>query len=74
MSKLKSKQDVVEWYWPDFLGHCIRMNTPRAGEQFTTNPKELPTIDNFWIWYITVGPMGVKHRNLYYTKEEIEYV
>jgi len=33
-----------------------------------------PTIDGFWQWYITKGPMGVKHKCLYYSQEVVEYV
>ena len=69
MSKLKSKADVMEWYWPDYLNMCmltLESNNPICWKH--------PTIDGFWEWYITDGPMGVKHRNLYYTKEEVEYV
>jgi hypothetical protein len=69
MAKLKSKSDVVEWYWPDYLDFCMRSQDSEYKEFHTS-----PTIDGFWQWYITKGPMGVKHRNLYYTKEEVEYV
>lgn len=73
MSKLKSKSDVIEWYWPDFLASCLRSLEhiePKLGYRTPVNP----TVDNFWRWYIEDGPMGVKHRNLFYTKEDIEYV
>lgn len=73
MSKLKSKQDVVEWYWPDFLGYCLRVNELEKKHSGYPMPFD-PTVDNFWKWYITDGPMGVKHRNQFYTKEDVEYV
>lgn len=69
MSKLKSKSDVVEWYWPDYLDRCMRSQDSKIKQLH-----ESPTIDGFWQWYITDGPMGVKHRNLFYTKEDVTYV
>lgn len=74
MSKLKSKSDVIEWYWPDFLGYCMRYNKNRYGEQYRVEASIMPTVDQFWLWYITIGPAGTKDRNLYYTKEDVEYV
>jgi hypothetical protein len=69
VSKLKSRSDVIEWYWPDYLAYCMRTRD-------NSNPLywKLPTVDGFWLWYIEDGPMGVKHRNLFYTKEDVEYV
>lgn len=69
MNKLKSRSDVIEWYWPDYLDHCMR-SLDGAYREFVRKP----TMDGFWLWYITDGPMGVKHRNLFYTKEDVEYV
>lgn len=66
MSKLKSKSDVIEWYWPDFLRYCMLSRD----NGFPVNP----TQDNFWKWYINDGPMGLKHQSLLYTKEDVEYV
>jgi hypothetical protein len=74
MSKtLDSKTAVVEWYWPDFLNYCIK---DRRFQKETNSEKQatLPTIDNFWVWYITKGPMGLKEDGHYYTKDSIEYV
>lgn len=69
MNKLKSKSDVVEYYWPDYLDMCLRTrdNNDIVGWQS-------PTIDGFWLWYIKDGPLGLKHRGLFYTKEDVEYV
>lgn len=72
MAKLNSKKDVIEWYWPDFLQYCMRTRKDvniQLG-RFAVDP----TIDNFWKWYITVGPMGVKNDCRHYLKESIEYV
>lgn len=69
MAKLKSKSDVIEWYWPDYLRMCMLSQDGKYREF-----EKRPTINGFWQWYITDGPMGVKHRNLYYTKEDVEYV
>lgn len=66
MSKLKSKSDVIEWYWVDYLDSCLRSRDNIFWKG--------PTIDGFWLWYITDGPMGLKHKGLFYTKEDIEYV
>lgn len=74
MSKLKSKSEVIEWYWPDFLNYCLEWNEANRRDSDNRLPDMKPTVDAFWQWYITSGPMGVKHRNLYYTKEDIEYV
>lgn len=63
MSKLKSTTDVIERYWPDFLSYCMHQKRP-----FT------PTLDKFWYWYITDGPMGTKHKLLFYNRERVEYV
>lgn len=69
MNKLKSREDVIEWYWPDYLDMCMRSLDSK-------NPMywKIPTTKGFWNWYITDGPMGEKHRNLFYTKENVEYV
>lgn len=70
MGKLNSKRDVIERYWPDYLGFCMRSQDSEYIE-FRTQP----TIDGFWQWYITKGPMGVKHKNLYYNNvDEDRYV
>jgi hypothetical protein len=69
MAKLKSKSDVIEWYWPDYLAYCLRSRDSKDPVHW----KE-PTIDGFWLWYIKDGPMGVKHHCLYYTKEDVAYV
>jgi len=71
MAKLKSKSDVIEWYWPDYLKYCIRSQDSKFNEAVNYI---YPTVDGFWQWYITKGPMGVKNRHLYYTKEDVEYV
>lgn len=73
MSKLKSKSDVIEWYWPDFLVYCLR-SLSRVEQKLGYATSVAPTVDNFWAWYIQDGPMGVKHRSLFYTKEDVEYV
>lgn len=74
MSKiLKSKSDVIEWYWPDFLNYCMKdRKHQREVNGWQCNVQ--PTEDNFWQWYITTGPLGVKEAGRYYSKEEIEYV
>jgi hypothetical protein len=69
MSKLKSKSDVIEWYWPDYLEFCMR-----SQEREHIELRKQPTVDGFWQWYITKGPLGTKHRNLFYHKEDVEYV
>lgn len=68
MIKLKSKSDVIEWYWPDYLKMCMKSRDSK-------NPLywQEPTLGGFWLWYITDGAMGLKHRGLFYTKDEIEY-
>ena len=71
MSKLKSKQDVIEWYWPDFLVFCVRSIELYKKD---IGQKVAPTETNFWDWYITYGPMGLKHKSLFYTKEDVEYI
>ena len=69
MSKLNSKKDVIERYWPEYLEACMRSldGTYREFEK-------LPTEDGFWKWYITDGPMGVKHKGRFYNGERVEYV
>lgn len=82
MSKLKSKSDVIEWYWPDFLNFCMTDTANDGADSWPAKSsygsgvvrRALPTIDNFWLWYITDGPLGVKHAGRYYTKDEVEYV
>jgi hypothetical protein len=69
MNKLKNKSDVVERYWPDYLRMCM-LSLDGKYREFDRHP----TIDGFWLWYVTDGPMGVKHRNLYYTKQDVEYL
>lgn len=77
MSKFKSKSDVSEWYWPDFLNFCLKsgqyIHSYNALQHGLYKPTA-PTEDNFWIWYITDGPMGVKEAGRWYTKEDIDYV
>jgi hypothetical protein len=74
MSKeLKTKSDVVEWYWPDFLAFCLRSRkriVPKLGYSLPVDP----TIKNFWIWYITDGPLGLKDDGHFYSKDEVKYV
>ena len=78
MSKqLKSKSDVIEWYWPDFLNYCMEENDRPAKMRLSVvlAPSSIvPTVDSFWLWYITDGPLGVKHAGHFYSKEDIEYV
>lgn len=74
MSKLKSKSDVVEWYWPDFLDYCMRTQSSNSNHGYQYPLITEPTVDNFWCWYITGGPLGLKHRGLFYTKEDVQYV
>jgi hypothetical protein len=69
MSKLNSKSDVMEWYWPDYLDYCLRS---RKAEDIVAYKS--PTVDGFWLWYITYGPLGLKNKGLFYTKTEVEYV
>jgi len=70
MSNLKTKKEVIERYWPDYLGFCMRSQENEHPEFHRS-----PTINGFWQWYITEGPMGVKHRNLYYNNvNEDRYV
>lgn len=71
MSKLKSKSDVIEWYWPDYLVYCLQANKSE-NYVYWRNPTE----DGFWEWYITkdVGPLAIKEAGRWYTKTEVEYV
>lgn len=69
MSKLKSKSDVIEWYWPDYLDACLKT---RKSDNIVL--WQSPTLDGFWKWYITDGPLGLKRRGLFYSKTEVEYV
>jgi hypothetical protein len=71
MSKLKTKADVIEWYWPDYLYHCIQANKSENPVYWTQ-----PTEDGFWKWYITknVGPLAIKVDGKWYSKEDVEYV
>ena len=62
MSKLKSKSGVIEWYWIDYLAYCQNAAITK------------PTEDGFWLWYITVGPLGVKKELRFYSKTDVEYV
>lgn len=73
MGKLKSKSDVIEWYWPDFLDYCLR-SLKRVEPRIGYPTPVQPTIDNFWSWYIQDGPLGVKVAGKFYSKTEIEYV
>lgn len=61
MSKLKTRQDVIEAYWPNYLGYCMRSQD----SEYREFHKE-PTIDGFWKWYIDKGPFGLKHKGLFY--------
>lgn len=67
---LKSKSDVIEQYWPDYLDYCMRTRDPGHDIVLWKDP----TIDGFWLWYIKDGPLGLKHRGLYYTKAEVSYL
>lgn len=65
MSKLNSKNAVIEWYWPDFLEFCMSsfdsynhfQDTRPSKSDYGIVKRVNPTVDNFWLWYITVGPM-----------------
>lgn len=73
MSKLKSKQEVIERYWPDFLKFCIRQG--KLDKKYpNTATNVTPTVDNFWHWYITDGPLGLKDRGLFYNEDKVEYL
>lgn len=75
MSKLKSKSDVIEWYWPDFLNFCMKDHKYRKDQKVIWAPSPIhPTVDNFWLWYISDGPLGVKEAGRYYTKTEVVYI
>lgn len=74
MSKLNSKESVIEWYWPDFLNYCIKDRKFHKETNSWTDIYTKPTIDNFWQWYITEGPLGLRENGHYYTKENIEYI
>lgn len=74
MPKLQSKYDVIEWYWPDFLEYCMRIQSSNSTSGYQYPPIQEPTEDNFWLWYITHGPLGLKYRGLFYTKEDVKYV
>ena len=67
---LKTKSDVIERYWPDYLDMCMRSQDNKEFPEF----RKEPTINGFWQWYITKGPMGIKHKCLYYNQEMVEYV
>jgi len=69
MSKLKTKSDVIEWYWIDYLAYCQNMRKSEIKEIW----KE-PTTDGFWLWYITDGPLGVKEELRFYNKTNVKYV
>lgn len=73
MSKLKSKSDVIEWYWPDFLKYVLGKRKYAKQYDITAHVPEI-TLPEFWKWYITKGPMGLKEEGHYYSKEEIEYI
>lgn len=73
MAKLKSKQDVIEWYWPDFLGYVLAQRKYAAKYDLSARVPEL-TLPEFWKWYITDGPLGVKDAGRFYSKDDIEYV
>lgn len=67
--RLRKKQDVIEKYWPDYLDHCMRSLDSKV-----VKTHKYPTVDGFWAWYITDGPMGVKHKNLFYNPiEKVRY-
>lgn len=67
-----NKSDVIERYWPDYLSFCMR-DGQYINNRYVEIAK-LPTIDEFWRWYITSGPMGVKHANRLYNEDRVEYV
>lgn len=73
MSKLTSKSDVIECYWPDFLNYCMRSLEDVKPELGYVVPIA-PTVDNFWAWYIRAGPLGLKHRGGSYSKDDVEYL
>jgi hypothetical protein len=73
MSKLKTKSDVIEWYWIDYLAWCQENIESEFRSQFSA--KTAPTVDNFWKWYISSeGPLGVKKALRFYSKTDVEYV
>ena len=62
MSKLKTKQQVMDWYWIDYLDYCIR---DRKGMfELKKDKYENPTVEGFWKWYMTVGPLGVNWQDV----------
>jgi hypothetical protein len=73
MSKLKSKSDVIEWYWPDFLKYVMGRRNYVKKYDLAAHVPEI-TLPEFWKWYITDGPLGVKEAGRWYTKEDVEYV
>ena len=73
MSKLKSKSDVIEWYWIDFLNY-VQGKKEYAQKYNIASHVPQPTIAEFWKWYIGDGPLGVKKAGRWYTKTEVEYV
>lgn len=73
MSKLKTKQDVIERYWPEYLHWCWARNSSAVR---LVNPEGyvVPTEDNFWAWYISyVGPLGSVRANTVYSGTRREY-
>lgn len=71
--KLQSKQDVIEWYWIDYLNYCMVHN--ETEHEFKGIDFLKPTVDGFWSWYISdKGPLGVKKALRFYSKTEVEYV
>ena len=69
MSKLKTREDVIERYWPDYIKMCM-LSLDGDFREF----EKTPTVDNFWVWYITDGPMGIKHKGRFYMEEKVEYL
>lgn len=74
MSKLNSKSDVIERYWAEYISHCMRNKQYIAAMGISIKSPTKPTVDGFWYWYITDGPMGVKSNNQFYNEDRVEYV
>ena len=71
--KLTTKQETIDWYWPDFLDYCYEHN--KTQHEFKEENFINPTVDNFWKWYISIsGPFGVKKALKFYSRTEAEYV
>lgn len=73
MSKFNNKSDVIEWYWPDFLKFVMGKRKYAKECDISAHIPDI-TLPEFWKWYITDGPMGLKEAGAWYTKKEIKYV